>query len=101
MSSDEERLSKAVRTGPSSDTLRLMDIPVLRHRLVEDEKVELMQFVMARDVRKGAVLSLVWKDSDVMAYVRLGAQHLDTRRFEALLSNGRASKIVNARESVL
>lgn len=51
------------------------------------------------DVKKGAVLPLMCENPNVMACVKLGAKYLGARRFAALPSNGRASKIVYAGRS--
>lgn len=55
----------------------------------------------ARDVKESGALPLMWGDPDVMAYKKLGAQHLDARGFGALPGHVRASKIVFAKDTVL
>lgn len=92
VSMDREQLSKAARTEALSDTRRLEDTPFLRCRTVEDEEAEMERIVRARKLKEGVVLPLLWENPNVMVYVKLGAKHLDTRRFGALPSHGRSSK---------
>lgn len=82
----------AAWTETSCDTRRLENIPVQRRQDVEDEKSMMDQLMRARDVKNGAILSLVWENPELMAYVGQSSKFLNTERFGALPSHGRASK---------
>lgn len=91
VSTDEDRLSKAVRKETSSKPLCSENISVPRCRLGEDEEVEVDHIVWARDVKDSVGLPLVWQNPGVIAYVKLGAKYLVARRSGALPSLGRES----------
>lgn len=55
----------------------------------------------ALDIREDEVFSLMKENADEKSYVRRSDQDLDARRLRALLSHGRAPKIVYAGDSVL
>lgn len=74
VSTEGECTSKAARRGAPSDTCRLKDILVPRQQDTEDKEVEVEQLVKARDVMDGAAFPLVWKNLDVMTYVRQGLE---------------------------
>lgn len=75
---------------------RLEEIPVSRRRVVEDEQTEMEHLVRAQKFKGGKILSLVRESLDIMVYVRQGIQYVDARKFGALPSYGRPSKIVYA-----
>lgn len=93
VSTEEECPQKVARTGGSSDTRRLENISGHRRRVVETKEVKVMHFLRARDVKKGAVLLLEWENPEIVVYVRLSAQYLNARRFEALSSHGEGASM--------
>lgn len=74
VSTKRERLSKAARTGASSDKRYLKELLVPRRHGSGDEGVEVEPLVRARNERDSAVLLRVWESPDVMAYVKQGSQ---------------------------
>lgn len=69
VSTDGDRPSKAARTEVSSGTRWLKNIHVPRCRIIENEEVEVVHFLKARDVKENEVLLIGWENPDVMAYV--------------------------------
>lgn len=96
VSTNGERPSKAAWTLASSDTRRLEDIPVPRRQGSEDKTVEVELLAKARNVKGDAVLSLVWANPDLMAYVRPRSMLLDARKFGALPRHRRVSNVTYA-----
>lgn len=80
------------------ETRHSKDISVPRRRIDEEEEVGRegggCYLVKTQDVKEGVDFPLVWENTDVMAYVKFGTNYVDARRFEALCSHERASKIV-------
>lgn len=99
VSTDRDRPSEAARTGSLRDTCRLGDIPVLRCQIAGNEEFEEEHLVMAQNIRKEAGLSLMWESPSIMAYLKQGDQYMNSRRFGALPSHMRASKILYAERS--
>lgn len=71
-----------------------MDIPVPRRRGRDREDVEVNLLVLARDMKEGVVFPLVRSNPDAIAYVKLGPQYLNARRFGALPRHSRLDRIV-------
>lgn len=59
LSTDGSQSSKAARTGVSSNTRRLEDIPVSRRQVDEDEDVLTENIARARDVKDAGALPFV------------------------------------------
>lgn len=77
VSTDEDRPSKAARTGVLSNTRHLKEISVPNRRISEDKETEADHFVKAFDVKDGVVLPLVWENPGVMVYSKLGTKYPD------------------------
>lgn len=96
VSTHGERTSIAAQIRSPSDIRRLEDIFVPRRQFMEDEEVGADQLVRVRDVKDGAVLSFVWKNPEVVAYVRQDSRFLDAQMFGALPGHRLASKVMYA-----
>lgn len=78
---------KTARAMVSGDVRRLEDIPALRRRGNEDERVEVDRIVWTRDVKNGVIPPFESENPDAMASVKLGSKNLDAQQFGALPSH--------------
>lgn len=69
MSTDRGRQLNVARTSALRDRRRKEVVSVLRPQGMENKESKVEHLVKARKVKNGAVFSLVWESSDVVAYV--------------------------------